>query len=383
MSARNSLRGVVSAALTDRGPDPVEGSSELTLRERPPGSLASPCYIVIYYYINLSYMPSRGPISRRSAYHTAMRCKICGAEAVVRLRYANTALCREHFVEFFERRVGRTVRKFKMVEGGERIAVAVSGGKDSLAMLYALSSLAEEMGFEIVGITVDLGIERGRYSERSVEAAVRNYERLGVPYEVVRLTDYGFTIDELARARLRPRVCSLCGSVKRYLLNKVARGLGASKLATSHNLDDFLQVVLEHYLFGRAEELAKFYPAIPPAPGMVPRIKPLVETPERDSMAYVLLKGVEYYEGECPYARGATSLDLKRALNTLERDHPGVKFSMFNVYIKNIYPLLSREYADKIGTVRACEICGEPTSARICLFCRIREFVKNRSRGSD
>jgi len=312
-----------------------------------------------------------------------MRCRICGAEAAVRLRYANTALCGEHFVRFFERRVERTVRKFGMIESGERVAVAVSGGKDSLAMLYALSGLAERMGFEIVGITIDLGIEGRRYSERCVEAAVENYERLGIPYKVVRLSEYGFTIDELARARLRPRVCSLCGSVKRYLLNKIAREMGASRLATGHNLDDFLQVVLQHYLFGRIEELAKFYPAIPPAPGMVSRIKPLVETPERDSMAYVLLKGIEYHGGTCPHARGATSLDLKRALNALERDHPGVKFSMFNVYIKSIYPLLSREYMSKIEDVGACEICGEPTSARICLFCRIREAMKKRLKKSN
>jgi len=133
-----------------------------------------------------------------------------------------------------------------MLREGQRVAVAVSGGKDSVSLLHALWRLRERLGVELVGVTIDLGI-RG-YSEEYVGVAVENFEKLGVPYRVVRLADYGFTID--SATRLRRPVCSVCGTVKRYLLNKVARELGAHVVATGHTLDDFLSVLLQAYIRG-------------------------------------------------------------------------------------------------------------------------------------
>jgi tRNA(Ile)-lysidine synthase TilS/MesJ len=133
-----------------------------------------------------------------------VRCRVCGGEAVVRLEYANLRLCGKHFVEFFERRVLRTVERYGMLREGQRVAVAVSGGKDSVSLLHALWKLRERLGVELVGVTIDLGI-RG-YSEEYVGVALENFEQLGVPYRVVRLADYGFTIDDAAE-RLRRPVC--------------------------------------------------------------------------------------------------------------------------------------------------------------------------------
>ncbi len=302
-----------------------------------------------------------------------MKCRVCGAKAVAYLRYANAAFCRKHFIEFFERRVKRAIERFGMIERGDKVAVAVSGGKDSLALLYVLKKLSESLDFDVLGITIDLGIDG--YSKLSVEIAEKNYKRLGIDYRVVQLEDYGFTIDEVVKYKVSGRVCGICGTVKRYVLNKVAREEGASKIATGHNLDDFLQVVLQGYLYGNLEDLARYYPVIPAMPGLVARIKPLVTTPERDSLIYIILNNIEYVREECPYSRRASSQDLKNALFYIEDRRPGTRFSMFNTYVKKIYPVIREAYF-KSGILKTCRMCGEPTKAEVCLFCRVREKVR-------
>uniref|UniRef100_A0A7C3SKV2 TIGR00269 family protein n=1 Tax=Thermofilum pendens TaxID=2269 RepID=A0A7C3SKV2_THEPE len=232
-------------------------------------------------------------------------------------------------------------------------------------MLHALWRLRERLGVELVGVTIDLGI-RG-YSEEYVGVAVENFEQLGVPYRVVRLADYGFTIDEATRLR-RP-VCSVCGTVKRYLLNKVARELGAHVVATGHTLDDFLSVLLQAYIRGDLELLSKHKPYLPPADGLVARAKPLSETPERDTLTYARILGLRFTGRKCPYSRRAVSADYKASLDLLEERHPGLKFQMLRSFLDRVQPRIAAEARGGLGR---CEACGEPSSSRVCQFCRFR-----------
>lgn len=286
----------------------------------------------------------------------------------MRLRYANLALCRKHFIEYFERRVHRTIKKYDMIKKGDRVAVAVSGGKDSVALLYALSSLRERLGVELIGITIDLGI-RG-YSEKCVEVAIKHYERLSIPYRIVDVRNYGFTVDQLRG--LRRSVCSACGVIKRYLLNKVSREMGARVLATGHNLDDFLAVVLQAYIRGDIRLLSKLKPSLPPIDGLVAKVKPLVETPEKDALLYVLLRELDYVKEECPYAVGATSIEYKALLNQLEDKHPGIKLQMLRAFLDRIQPLITYEELP----LTTCRRCGEPSSSSTCQFCRLLESLR-------
>jgi len=297
-----------------------------------------------------------------------VRCRLCGRAATVRLRYANLSLCKEHFIKFFERRVLRSINRYGMFRRGDRVAVAVSGGKDSVVLLQVLYDLSERIGIEVVGLTIDLGI--AGYSNAYLEVAKRHYERLSIPYRVIRLRDYGFTVDELVG--IRRNVCSACGVIKRYLLNRAAREEGADVLATGHSMDDFLSVLLQAYIRGDLETLAKLSPKLPKADGLVARVKPLVETPERDVLAYALLRELEYVEEECPYAKGATSVEYKMILNSLEDRHPGIKFQMLRAFMSRIQPALKTE---KKGFLRRCEECGEPSSRNVCQFCRLRKLV--------
>lgn len=136
---------------------------------------------------------------KTAAKHHDVKCRVCGREAIVRLNYANLQLCREDFIRFVERRVERTIKRYSMLPEGCKVAVALSGGKDSSALLYVLRKLREKLKFAIVAVTLDLGIKG--YSEAHVEAAEALSGELGIPLRVVSLeSEYGFTIDSAARA---------------------------------------------------------------------------------------------------------------------------------------------------------------------------------------
>jgi uncharacterized protein (TIGR00269 family) len=296
------------------------------------------------------------------------KCRVCGAPAYARLEYANLQLCRDNFVRFFERRVERTVERYGMFERGSRVAVAVSGGKDSVALLHSLWKLRGKLGVELVAITIDLGI--AGHSDRYVPLARRVCERLGVSCRVVDLRgEYGFSVDELRGLR-RP-VCSLCGAVKRYVLNREARELGAHVLATGHNLDDFLAALLQAYIRGDLRALAKLRPYLPPEGKLVARAKPLVETPERDTKLYVEALGLEHVTWKCPYSSGAPSFEYKRVLDLLEEEHPSIKFQMLRSFLERIQPLISVEEPSLLS----CSKCGEPSSSPVCQFCRIKSMI--------
>lgn len=298
----------------------------------------------------------------------AGRCRVCGSPAYVRLEYANLQLCKDDFIRFFERRVKRTIERYGMFEKGSRVAVAVSGGKDSVALLHALWRLKDELGIELTAITIDLGI--AGHSDRYIPISKRICEKLGVACRVVDLRgEYGFAVDELKG--LRRSVCSLCGAVKRYVLNKEARELGAHVLATAHNLDDFLATLLQAYIRGDLRALAKLKPYLPGEGKLVAKAKPLVETPEKDTKAYVQALGLDHVNWKCPYAQDASSLEYKKVLNALEGRYPSIKFQFMRSFLERIQPLIGVEEPSLVS----CSKCGEPSSSPVCQFCRIKSRI--------
>mgnify|MGYP000167908763 CR=1 FL=1 len=311
------------------------------------------------------------------------RCSKCGSPAAVELRYANLRLCPAHFSEFFVRRVARTIKRYRMLRRGDRVLVAVSGGKDSMVLLDVLSKLASDAEVSLVGAVIDLGI-RG-YSSDAVRCAVRGFEERGVEYVVVNLKrEYGFSLDDARRAerRLRRRVCSVCGVVKRYVLNDVALKLGASKVATGHNLDDVAQYVLTGVLSGDYEQLARIYPvSTSEVEGLVTRVKPLAETPEEDVLAYAELNSIDFLRSKCPYSAEASGLELKRLIAELDARHPGIKVSMVRNFFKRLQPILAERYLSGGPRLRRCEACGMPTTSRLCSFCRIRRALSHEGEG--
>ena len=295
-----------------------------------------------------------------------MRCSVCGREAVIRLRHAGLRLCPEHLVARVEKEVEGAIRRFRMFSHEERVLVAVSGGKDSLALWHILTKL----GYQADGLYIDLGI--GGYSERSREVSQAFAEERGLTLHVVSLAgQLGATLDELTRiARGKP--CSLCGTVKRYLMNRAAWEGGYQALATGHNLDDEAATLLGNVLRWDEGYLARQYPVLPEEGKLVRKVKPLVFLSEREMAAYCLINGIHYLHEDCPHAKGARSIVLKGVLNQLEDRYPSTKISFLRQFLK----VRDRFQPPEPVLLHECPSCGMPTAAEgACRFCRLKERV--------
>jgi len=293
-----------------------------------------------------------------------VKCAVCGRKAAVEVRRQGKAFCPEHYLEWFEGQVKRAIRRHRMLAPGERVLVAVSGGKDSIALWEVL----HRFGYETAGLHIQLGI--GDYSERALEVTRRFAEERGLPLYVVDLKEaYRLAIPELAELTRR-RACSVCGLTKRYVMNRVAVEEGFDAVATGHNLDDEASVLLGNVLHWQTDALVRQGPVLPAKEKLAKRIKPLYLLTEREILAYTLLRRLPYQHEECPFAQGAKSLLYKDALNRLEAAMPGTKQTFLEQYLKKIEPVLAEGLAAEEVELTACERCGYPTTGKVCAFCR-------------
>jgi uncharacterized protein (TIGR00269 family) len=294
------------------------------------------------------------------------KCRRCRGPAILELRRHNTAFCRDCFVHYFNEQVRRAIKDFGMFSPHDRVLVAVSGGKDSLALWDVLL----DMGYRASGIYLGLGI--GDYSDRS-GAVVKAFadERDADLITVDLRREFGFDIPTAGRKGSRS-TCSVCGLSKRYVFNRVALDHGFDVVATGHNLDDEAATLLGNTLRWQTEYIARQFPLLPAGDGMVKKVKPLHRLSELETAAYAFLRGIDYVVEECPLVAGNTQLKYKDAMNHLERGSPGTKASFYLGYIDRAADLFHEQ--DTVALVR-CERCHQPTTGRFCAFCRARAQV--------
>ncbi len=282
-----------------------------------------------------------------------MRCHKCNANAVIFQKYSGLHLCRRHFFEDVERKIKRHVRKY-YVEG--TLAVALSGGKDSAVALYILNEIFYRSDVELVAITIDEGI--AGYRDKTLESAAMIVTELGVRWEVTSFQEkFGVRIDQI-----KERPCTYCGILRRSLLNRMANEVGASKIATGHNLDDEAQTVLMNYLRGDIDRLLRLEQNA--KEGLVPRIKPLRDVPEREVALYAILKELPIDLNECVFSLDAFRAEVRDKLNDFEYRHPGTKYSLIRG-LNRISGLVKKEPFD----LRRCRNCGEPSVHELCQTC--------------
>ncbi|MEO5902265.1 MAG: tRNA(Ile)-lysidine synthetase [Ilumatobacteraceae bacterium] len=279
----------------------------------------------------------------------------------------NANFCAEHFLELCRRQVTKAIDHFEMFSPDDRILVAVSGGKDSLAVW----DLLLELGYQADGLYVGLGI--GDYSEASAVYARDFAAARGLRLIEVSLRDeYGYDIPTAARATKRVP-CSSCGLSKRHLFDKAAMDGGYDVVVTGHNLDDEAAVLFGNTLRWEVEYLARQLPVLPARDGFPRKAKPLVRLTERETAAWCVIRGIDYLVEECPMAAGNKHLAYKAALNAIEADSPGSKASFYLNFIDRMAPLLAGERSTSAATVGACTRCGAPTTGEVCAFCRLVE----------
>src|SRR5207244_1916727 len=249
-----------------------------------------------------------------------MKCRKCGEPAVLELRRHNAAFCAPDFLEFFRNQVREAIRRHKMFTRDERVLVAVSGGKDSLALWDVLL----DDGYDTTGLYLDLGIFD--YSVESKAKCEAFAARRGARLIVSRVADeVGGPVPVIKQVTRRPP-CSGCGLSKRYLMNRVALDHGLPVVATGHNLDDEAATLFGSVMHWRTEALPRQSPALASThPKLVRRVKPLYRLSERATAAFAFLRKIDSIVAECAFAQGPTSMAHKEILNRMEDASPGAK----------------------------------------------------------
>ena len=306
-------------------------------------------------------------------------CKLCKKYDAVFIRpYSKERLCRKCFCKSTENRVRFTISKYKMLEPNDKVMVAVSGGKDSVALLHMLKKIERPfINAVLYAVTVNEGISG--YRDEALKVA-KNYCRiLGVEHVVTSFKKfYGYDLDEIVnKARRRGKgglmPCSYCGVLRRKVLNIAAREAGMCKLATGHTLDDETQTMFLNIIRGDAKRITRVRPKSKGIhPKLVQRIKPLCVVPEKEVVLYAYLQNIEFQSIPCPYAKTALRNDVRNMLNRMEEKHAGIKFSIFKS-LENIKPALET-IAEKVE-FQLCKICGEPTTGKTCRSCQMLQEI--------
>lgn len=293
-----------------------------------------------------------------------MKCSKCRRPAIIYQRYSGLHLCRDHFVADFQAKAKRAIRTHKWLDSGDSIAVALSGGKDSAALLYFLREMVTNRpDVGLFAVTIDEGISG--YRDPAVPKKIA--EEMGVRHHTFSFKDeYGITADEIVEQKGTALSCSYCGVLRRRLLNSAARSLDANSLALGLNLDDEAQSVLMNTLRGDAESLLR---GNKERVGLIKRIKPFIYIPEREVALYAYLHVRGFATGTCPYAHGALRADVRNLLNDYAWRHPSSRHCLVRLGEKlaslNVRTESSPTYCPECG-----EICGD-----ICRSCQMLSEV--------
>jgi uncharacterized protein (TIGR00269 family) len=302
------------------------------------------------------------------------------------MRQHKLALCSEHFLEWFTLQTQRFIQKYRMFSPDERILVAVSGGKDSLALWDVLHRL----GYSVDGLHINLGIQgKTSYSDTSMQKTEAFANAQALDLTVINIiAEEGASIPEAARltTRGRDRPCSICGITKRHFMNRFGVEQGYDVVATGHNLDDEAAVLFGNTINWQSGYLIRQSPVLESSPsGFIRKVKPFFRFYERETAAYAFLREIDFIHDECPHAAGAKTIYYKELLNQMETGRPGLKLNFFLSFLRaKEEGLFSHGNVSLREDLHRCEICGQPTTApHRCTYCRTWESVRSGIASTD
>ena len=300
----------------------------------------------------------------------------CEEKPVLELQHGS--LCKSHFLNYFEERVFKTMNKFQMILPEDRLCVAVSGGKDSLTVLYLTQKYLQKhhLTLPLFALAVDEGI--ADYREHTLQDLQRFCTEHHVPLTVVSFQEeLGRTLDEaypVINKDTKKKPCNICGVWRRYLLNKHAQKLGATKVITGHNLDDEAQAIVMNWFKANTDLAARLGPVsgIREHHLFVQRVKPLYLSPEKEVRLYAFLKGFQIQFAECPYSQSGYRHDIQEMLNAFENKYRGTKQGLVNSFL-SLLPLLKENSED--APVGRCSVCSGAATQETCNACRMKEML--------
>ncbi|MCS7135804.1 MAG: TIGR00269 family protein [Nitrososphaerota archaeon] len=294
-------------------------------------------------------------------------CNICNRGKVVYFRaYSGERLCSRCFTKTFEKRVAKTIAKYNMLRYNDRIAVAVSGGKDSLTLLKVLAKIETKFPeSSMVAITVDEGINV--YRDEAIKNAEDFISKMGgIEHVKISFKElYGVTLEDIVKdgvvdkAGIKP--CTVCGILRRRALDIAARRVGASVIATAHTLDDVVQTYLMNVFRGDIDKQP--FGTRTEVEGFIPRVAPFKLTPEHEVVMYAYLHNIPFQSHVCPYARTSMRDMIRNFLIDYEENYPGTLYTALTSFERLIRP------SDVL--LQKCEVCGVLTSRRVCRTCEV------------
>ena len=297
-------------------------------------------------------------------------CSLCTEPAVIYQRQVNRHLCGTHFTADVEQRVADTITTRNMIVPQDCVAVALSGGKDSTALLLILHRLIPAWeDVRLIAITIDEGI--AGYREDTIRSAEQLTHRLGIEHHCISFPElFGDSLDTLLKGR-ESQACSVCGILRKKALVVGAQKVGATKLATGHNLDDEAQSVLMNVFRGDLPRLIRNSGGNSSGK-FTPRIKPLSLISEKEIATYLMLEDAWPHLPECPYTRYALRREVRSMLSRFEYKHPGTMIHLLESKEK-----IERNCKGPVipEALRSCRECGDPCSGELCQVCLLMQSL--------
>jgi len=216
--------------------------------------------------------------------------------------------------------VRRAVDDYEMIKDGDKIAVGVSAGKDSLTLLCALSELRRfyPKKFELIAITVDMGLEGSDFS--AIEQMCRD---LCVPYHIIPTEISKIIFD----VRKEKNPCSLCAKMRRGALYGAARDLGCTSVALGHHFDDVVETFMLNLFYeGR---IGCFQPVTYLSNTGITLIRPMIYMPEKDVRYFASKTELPISKVKCPADGNTEREEMKKLLARLEKENKGLRYRIF------------------------------------------------------
>ncbi|MFX1420144.1 MAG: ATP-binding protein [Promethearchaeota archaeon] len=312
------------------------------------------------------------------------KCSYCNNNIVIQRKYSGENLCPECFQVNIEKNIYKTISKYQMLRPKDKIIIALSGGKDSIALLYNLYKIQNQKhdSTKIIALTINEGIES--YRENSIKKAEDFCNKYDIEHKIISFKEkIGISLDEIINRKAKTSdykyACNYCATIRRRLLNDAAIELGGNILAMGHNLTDFaetylmnilykrLDIIANQYFFKQESDIIKKY--------FIKKISPLMRIPEEEIFLYANLKKFNYYPSHCPY-REKDPIIRKRVLEFIQeckKYSPEIEFNLLNGFLELSKTLYHNK---KEKDYNSCQVCSYPCGdARLCSFCSyLQEF---------
>lgn len=295
-----------------------------------------------------------------------MQCDRCENQAVYTRKYSGVKLCSACFSNSIVRKTAKTISKHNMIKNDELVAVAVSGGKDSLSLLKIIHKMSSSHNFRIKAITIDEGIPG--YRNEALEIVEKFCKELDVKHEVYSYKDlFELTLDQALdlRGNEKTSSCTICGTLRRRAIDHAAKDIGANVIATGHNLDDTLQTFVINMLSGDTNKIGWMHPDT--SANTLRKIKPFCEIYESEIVFYAFTNNIPFQSEPCPHMSEGIRTEIRELLNSLEKQHSGIKNNLYQSVIKLSEIVRESNYKQKIR----CEKCGNECTGNICSVCTL------------